>query len=531
MKKTLKTVIISILIMALMGASAVLSFADYDGLTFVSNGSGYTVSEIKPAAGSNVVIPSTYSGLPVTAIGKSAARDNTIIKTVEIPASVTQVNEYAFSGCINLKIVAFVESSANVTLKTQAFYGCYSLVNLTLPKTTAIPNECFKNCSALASLTLPEGLTSIGSESFFYCKTLPSVNIPSSVASIGNSAFYNCSAVSSFSVGSGSGSFKSVDGVLYTKDGTELVQYPIAKTGDEYAVASGTTLIRDGAFAYSSLKKITLPSSVRRLGAYSFSDCSKLSSINFPEGLTAIGSNAFLRCGALKQVTLPSTLTDFEDAFVGSGIETVTLKQGITEISRNAFKDCSSLSTVNLPDGLATVGAGAFYDCSSISEIFIPASVTAIRNEAFHGCEPFTIKTPEGSYAASYAQSNSIPVIYSDHNTEPVSGASVKILGFSSSISVGYKTTVTFHASVDCSEGYTLYWIINNSQYGDDGSLSYTKKSADSKYTVQCKIVTDSGAEALSSVETVNVSTGIFAKIVYFFRNIFAKSSLIIDQK
>ena len=90
-----------------------------------------------------LVIPDTFEGYPVTAIGDSA------------------------------------------------FEGCYELTEITIPDSvTSIGNSAFYQCSELISVNIPEGVTSIGNSAFYHCLSLTSVNIPEGVTSIGNAAFY-----------------------------------------------------------------------------------------------------------------------------------------------------------------------------------------------------------------------------------------------------------------------------------------------------------------------------------------------------
>ncbi len=106
---------------------------------------------------------------------------------------------------------------------------------------------------------------------------------------------------------------------------------------------------------------------------------------------------------------------------------------------------------------------------------------------------------------------------------------SVQIRGYRQSMNVGWKTSVTFHAAPNSAAYDELVWIINGKEYADDGSRSYTVKDATESYTVACK-VTAGGYEAISGTEKVNVDTGFFAKIVYFFRLLFMRSALNINQ-
>ncbi len=107
---------------------------------------------------------------------------------------------------------------------------------------------------------------------------------------------------------------------------------------------------------------------------------------------------------------------------------------------------------------------------------------------------------------------------------------SIAIAAYKSKLSVGWKTTVKFHVVVDADSYDRVIWIIGSNEYTDDGSLSYTVKSATQNYKIQCRLIAGDLVKE-SAVEEVNVDARFVAKIIYFFRNIFAASKLTLDQK
>ena len=143
----------------------------------------------------------------------------------------------------------------------------------------SIGNEAFDECTSLTSITIPNSVTSIGDNAFGYCTSLTSVTIPNSVTSIGSHAFNGCKSLTSINVDSNNPNYSSVDGVLFNKDKTTLIQCPCRKQG-----------------AY------TIPNSVTSIGEQAFVDCKSLTSITIPNSVTSIGSNAFLGCDKLVDV-------------------------------------------------------------------------------------------------------------------------------------------------------------------------------------------------------------------------------------
>jgi hypothetical protein len=135
----------------------------------------------------------------MTQIGECAFTDCKSLASITLPESVTQIGEWAFGGCASL---ASITLPASVTqIGGHAFYDCTSLASITLPESvTEIGEEAFYNCAALASITLPESVTQIGYQTFIGCTSLASITIPESVTLIGKSAFHNCTSLVSITI-------------------------------------------------------------------------------------------------------------------------------------------------------------------------------------------------------------------------------------------------------------------------------------------------------------------------------------------
>ena len=113
------------------------------------------------------------------------------IQTVLLPDGVTNIGNYAFSGCTGLTSVTLPDSVTSIG--DGVFSGCSGLTSVTIPDSvTSIGSYAFSSCTGLTSVTIPEGVTSIGNYAFYHCAGLTSVTIPDSVTSIDNYAFYDC---------------------------------------------------------------------------------------------------------------------------------------------------------------------------------------------------------------------------------------------------------------------------------------------------------------------------------------------------
>ena len=136
-----------------------------------------------------------------------------------------------------------------------------------------------------------------------------------------------------------------------------------------------------------------------KIGDSAFESCSGLTSITLPSGLTEISSSAFSGCSGLTSITLPSGLTEISSsAFSGcSGLTSITLPSGLTEISSSAFSGCSGLTSITLPSGLTEISSSAFKSCSGLTSLTLPSGLTEIGYSAFKSCSGLTSLTlPSG---------------------------------------------------------------------------------------------------------------------------------------
>jgi len=260
-----------------------------------------------------VNIPQKIQGLSVTSIGKEAFKAfGKSLTSVTIPKSVTSIGEDAFSWCENL-------------------------TSVTIPKgVTSIGKWAFWGCTSLPSITIPESVTSIGTFAFGDCNNLTKVNIPKGVTTIENAAFRSCTSLTGIIVDAKNAAYVSIDGVLFTKDRTILVQYPAGKQDGAYTIPTGVTSIEGEAFGgCTSLASVAIPTSITSIGDGAFREFKSLTSISIPEGVTSIGTFAFLRCENLASVSIPAS---------------------VTSIGSQVFQDCKSLTSVTF-EGNTITGA------------------------------------------------------------------------------------------------------------------------------------------------------------------------------
>ena len=388
-----------------------------EGLEFTLNADGksYSVTGIGTCTDTDVVIPGTYNGLPVTSIGNSAFYNCDSLTSVVIPDSVTSIGKSTFAYCSSLESIVIPDSVTSIG--ERAFYDCDNLTSVVIPDSvtriggytffnctsltsvvipdsvTSIGSNTFDDCSSLTSVVIPDSVTSIGYNAFRGCSSLSSVVIPDSVTSIGDGAFSSCSNLTEIKVDSNNANYKDIDGNLYTKDGKTLVQYAIGKSDASFTIPNSVTSIGYRAFYNcANLTSVVIPDSVTSIGEWAFGDCSSLTSVVIPNSVTSIGDYAFYKCNGLTSVVIPDSVTSIGyDAFRWcSSLSSVVIPDSVTSIVSGAFNDCSSLTSVVIPDSVTSIGYAAFRGCSSLTSVVIPDSVTSIDEWAFGDCSSLT---------------------------------------------------------------------------------------------------------------------------------------------
>lgn len=272
------------------------------------------------------------------------------------------------------------------TIGENAFQSCYNITDITMPEgIESIGYRAFYGCSKLTGIEIPTQVTSIGTEAFSDCTNLISITIPASVTSIGENAFYYCSALTNIDVSNDNVYYSSADGVLFNKDKTSLIQYPVGKSDTEYTIPEGVTSICDFAFAYcSALTTVNMPISVTSIGNSSFQRCSNLSGITIPDSVVSIGDYAFSYCSNLMNVSLGNGVSTIgENAFAScfSIILDTAFPDSVTSIGKNAFVNCQYITKITIPKNLSYIGSGAFSNCSGISDIYVDPENSYYKSE------------------------------------------------------------------------------------------------------------------------------------------------------
>ena len=290
-----------------------------------------------------------------------------------------------------------------------AFVFCSEMTSVTLPDAVKeICGSAFLACG-LTSVKIPEGVTGIGNQAFYGCGKLTSVTIPASVESIGWGVFGWCPQLKQINLADGNQRFTVVDGVLYTKDLSELIMCP------------------------NTLTSVKIPSKVSKIGMMSFEGCEGLVSLTIPEGVTNIDSSAFRGCRKLASVTIPASVESIgEGAFGGCKISvdpnnrkftlvdgvlytkdrtelvmcpisltSVTILPDVKVVRPSSFSGCGGLTSITIPESVTNIGHSAFWGCNGLKSVTIPSRVASIGQQAFNDCRELTTVTILGERPAS----------------------------------------------------------------------------------------------------------------------------------
>ncbi|MBR2379796.1 MAG: leucine-rich repeat domain-containing protein [Paraprevotella sp.] len=221
-----------------------------DGFLYRLNEDGKTVTIIgvQNCVDNNIIIPATFRGKPVVAIGDNVFEKCNFIKSVTISDGITSIG-------------------------ARAFLDCTALESVTIPASVKrIGDSAFNGCTNLTNITMAEGLESIGFAAFHDCTSLKNITLPESLKTIEESAFYGCTALT------------------------------------EIKIPHYVTTIEARTFEYcTNLSNVMIPNGVTSIKGFAFSDCSALISMTLPHTITEIGNSAFLACIRLENITFEGT--------------------------------------------------------------------------------------------------------------------------------------------------------------------------------------------------------------------------------
>ena len=396
-------------------------------------------------------IPETIDGHTVTAIGNRAFKGNLRLAAVTIPDTVTEIGQDAFSGCTGLTSIKLPKNLK--TLERDAFRGCTGLTSVLIPKTVENTHyyydgiySPFRGCNNLQEVKFEDGMTRIPNSILCFCAAKLNIVIPDSVTEIGEAAFLNSGIVAvtipdavteieedAFRGCTGLTDIKLPDSVVNI--GTKIFANCTSLT--DVTLPNAWELIPASTFeGCTALEKLVLPESVQYIRDGAFKNCTALKEIVWSKAPELIDSNAFYNCDAITEMDIPATVTSvgYQAFYDCDGLTKITIPDGVTSLGDSVFYDCDALTDVKLGAGITTIPASAFRHCDALEQLTVPRRVTAIKDNAFKDSVKFssitiprsvtsisanafsyldklTIYGVAGTYAETFANTNSIKFV------------------------------------------------------------------------------------------------------------------------
>lgn len=333
-----------------------------------------------------------------TKLGDSIFRNCTSLRKVSLPGKMKYIPEKLFYGCEKLNKLTLPKQVSFI--KASSFRGCKALKSIHLTKKVyAIGDSAFRESglksiklnkhvqfignSAFAStgirnLNMGENVLYIGNNVFADCSRLRKIYIPANVKGINSNAFNNCSSLRSIRVSSANKHYSAKNGVLYNKDMTKLIQYPLHKTNRTFRVPASVTYIRSDSFNGNNyLRELT--TSAAKIGSHAFQQMGNLRTVHINKGTQKIGSYAFQACNKLTRADIADSVKNIGDyAFSETKIREAHIPSQLKVMNESVFYRCNHLSAFTGGHGKKfSVKDGVLYNGSMTKLIQYPSKKKA----------------------------------------------------------------------------------------------------------------------------------------------------------
>ena len=300
--------------------------APYLSMSLNDDGQSYSASKNWEYPETNIVIPATYKGKPVTSVG-GFYQDKNIVSVV-IGENVKSILANAFGECTNLQSVTLPNNLESIG--HGAFKQCTSLTSIVIPDNVSLKDgAAFTGCANLKSVTFGNNVKNIGASSFSNCLKLTNLTLPDSLESIGNDAFYKC----------------------------------------------------------VSLIKLVIPNNVTSIGYTAFSECTNLYSVTIGEKVPSLNNNTFKNCYKLIEVINKSPNFMVERDSHNEHVGKYALK---IFNSNDAYNNIFNIDVNGFVTYSGTNGKILVNYVGSQTEITIPEDVADIRPYALYGIDTIT---------------------------------------------------------------------------------------------------------------------------------------------
>lgn len=330
---------------------------------------------------------------------------------VKFSSELTSIGKEAFANCADLITVDFSGCNKLKNIGAKAFYETPALESINFLDCTSlkkIESQNFMWCKSLKDLDFSEctSLEEIGDYSFQNCYTLTSVKFPASLKTLGFASFRSCSALTNIIVDANNSNYLTEKGILFNKDKTRLILYPIGKTDSSYTIPDTITEIGKNAFVGCKvLTSVKFPINLKIIKRWAFAGCS-LTSVDLSGcvNLETVEGGPFC-CTTLTDIIVDENNTKYctENGILfnkdktelvqypsGKPEKTYKVPDSVTKIGDSAFHNCKNLETIEFPKNIIRLEKQAFSNSASLTSIKLPASIESIGYAAFMSCRNLT---------------------------------------------------------------------------------------------------------------------------------------------
>ena len=297
------------------------------------------------------------------------SNNNTIFYNIDLSrtSGLTAIPSSAFYGCNNL--AGFVIPDGVTEIGDDAFEGCTSLTEIEIPDgVTKIGNYAFESCESLTKIEIPDSVTEIGLSAFAYCDSLEDIYLGSGVSGIDNITILYASPVKTIRLSENNQNYKLENGVLYSKDGKNLIAYPTSSNSvTEFVIPSGVETVEPAAFYNADyLTEITIPDSVTCIDN-AFGDCSNLETVSIGSGVESVTRDDFEFCTKLATINISSENPYY---YVSSTDGVLYSADGkILALYPNA----NTRTTFTVPDSVEVIYYPTLRDAVNLTQVILPS--------------------------------------------------------------------------------------------------------------------------------------------------------------
>ncbi len=411
------------------------------GITYTLKNKEVWITGCDKSFEGEVIIPEKIAGFPVTNIVYPGFYDCSKITKVVMPNSMKELGTSVFWNCNSLYEV--VLNYGLEKIGPQAFEYCSGLKEIKIPNTltkidemafkgsgirnieisesvTYIGDGAFWDCDNLTSIVIPDSVTTLGTNEsiyplgyyggvradkklspFYGCETLETVTIGKGVEKIYADLFYDCNSLKEINISENNNFYKSVDGVVYTKDMKKLVCFPKGKRYSVYTIPEGVGEIGEKALSCSTLTTLYKPVTLNNIHGdnlipeniidyTSISDLPDEAKGILPMEGVYNGISWKLESGVLYLTGQGSLNTTIDGKYTPvpwevEAVYEVVIGEGINNIY-GVLKNHTNIKRVTLPSSLVGIYDLSFYNCKNLESIIIPSGVTHIGSMAFGQC-------------------------------------------------------------------------------------------------------------------------------------------------